>query len=61
MQWRVQEPLTSIGLVANRLLKIFMLKKIIPDMPLNSKLQSKKQITNGRHNTLKRKKKIQQQ
>jgi hypothetical protein len=48
------KPLTSIGLVANHLLKILTSKKIIPDTPFNSKLQSKKQITNGKHNTLKR-------
>jgi len=36
------KPLTSIGLVANRLLKILTGKKFIPDTPLNSKLQSKK-------------------
>ncbi len=37
------KPLTSIGLVANRLLKILVSKKLLPDTPLNSKLQSKKQ------------------
>ncbi|MFO0446830.1 MAG: hypothetical protein ACK51L_04090 [bacterium] len=36
------KPLTSIGLVANRLLKILTGKKFNPDTPLNSKLQSKK-------------------
>jgi hypothetical protein len=36
------KPLTSIGLVANRLLKILTGKKFIPDTPLNCKLQSKK-------------------
>jgi len=36
------KPLTSIGLVVNRLLKILTGKKFIPDTPLNSKLQSKK-------------------
>jgi hypothetical protein len=34
--------LSSIGLVANRLLKILTAKKLIPDTPLNAKLQSKK-------------------
>ncbi len=32
----------SIGLVANRLLKILITKKLIPDTTLNSKLQTKK-------------------
>ena len=36
------KPLSSIGLVANRLLKVLTGKKLIPDTPLNSKLQSKK-------------------
>jgi hypothetical protein len=34
--------LTSIGLVANRLLKILTGKKFFPDTPLNCKLQCKK-------------------
>jgi hypothetical protein len=33
---------TSIGLVANRLLKLLVTKKFISDLPLNTKLQSKK-------------------
>jgi hypothetical protein len=36
------KPLTSIGLVANRLLKVLVTKKLISDSPLNMKLQSKK-------------------
>jgi len=36
------KPLTSIGLVANRLLKVLVSKKLIPDSPSNGKLQSKK-------------------
>jgi len=36
------KPLTSIGLVANRLLKLLVTKKFISDLPLNTKLQSKK-------------------
>jgi len=34
--------ITSVGIIANRLLKILTGKKILPDTPLNSKLQSKK-------------------
>ena len=34
--------ITSVGIIANRLLKILTGKKFIPDTPLNSKLQSKK-------------------
>jgi hypothetical protein len=36
------KPLTSIGLVANRLLKLLVTKKFISDLPLNTQLQSKK-------------------
>jgi hypothetical protein len=35
-------PLSSIGIVANRLLKILITRKLIPDMTLNSKLQTRK-------------------
>jgi hypothetical protein len=34
--------ITSVGIIANRLLKILTGKKFLPDTPLNSKLQSKK-------------------
>jgi hypothetical protein len=36
------KPLTSIGIVANRLLKILTTRKLLSDTPLNSKLQTKK-------------------
>jgi hypothetical protein len=36
------KPITSVGVIANRLLKILTGKKFQPDTPLNSKLQSKK-------------------
>jgi hypothetical protein len=36
------KPLLSIGLVANRLLKILVTRKLIPDTTLYSKLQTKK-------------------
>ena len=36
------KPLSSIGIVANRLLKILTTKKLIPDTVMNSKLQTKK-------------------
>ena len=35
-------PLSSIGVVANRLLKILITRKLIPDTTLNSKLQTRK-------------------
>ena len=34
--------MTSIGIVANRLLKILTVKKFMPDTTLNTKLQTKK-------------------
>jgi hypothetical protein len=36
------KPMTSIGIVANRLLKILTVKKFMPDTTLNTKLQTKK-------------------
>jgi hypothetical protein len=36
------KPITSVGIIANHLLKILTGTKFLPDMPLNSKLQSKK-------------------
>jgi len=36
------KPITSVGVIANRLLKILTGEKFLPDTPLNSKLQSKK-------------------
>jgi len=36
------KPITSVGIIGNRLLKILTGKKFLPDTPLNSKLQSKK-------------------
>jgi len=46
------KPLTSIGLVANRLLKLLVTKNFISDyLPLNTKLQSKK-VNWEQHNNL---------
>jgi hypothetical protein len=47
-EWRNQvvdcngKPIHSIGIIANRLLKLMVTKKLIPDLPINLKMQSKK-------------------